>query len=156
MSETQKPPEPHATWLDYVLDKASEWLRRDLHNVARAELAALRKELETTKGLLAQQTKNTMEALKQREEARKERDEALTHNGRLLADSLVVAKDLGEARAKLAELREAALALGEIEGTDKNLGLHFVRTVHFNLDRAVSWNEVVAKLRADAATKEPQ
>lgn len=76
------PPDAFKTWLDYALFLAlwSSKGGKDVHKYGHDELTELRKELETTKGLFEQQTKNTitvlaLEAMQQRDAAQAERDE---------------------------------------------------------------------------------
>lgn len=70
------------------------------------------------------------------------------------AECAAIKKQRDEARAKLAELREAALALGEIRGMVYEGPRGQLVRADVPLQAAEAWIAQLAKLRADAAAKE--
>lgn len=170
--ETPLPPEGYATWLDCLAEGDLDLARYDF---ARAELAALRKELAQanehrhfcdaidlaftqqiedlkkkladTEGWLATARQQALDLDAMRAEAVRERDEARDHLKTSWSDCVATARERDEARAKLAELREAVLALGSLNATWIDDRMRYVE-VQVDRGDARAWNALIAKLRA--------
>lgn len=119
--------------------------RDELESVAKDRDEAMKK-LSDTEGWLATARQQALDLDAQRAEAVRERDEARDHLKTSWSDCVATARERDEARAKLAELRAEALALGEITPHD---AMWFADSLRY-----ACWNALVAKLRADAAAKE--
>lgn len=148
-------PPPQGNRFDSLLDRLLDFARPpvlwpELWEETRAELAALRKELATTQGLLATARENLVAMDAQRAEAVRERD--AHHDVEAALDRALQERDA--LRAQVAELRGAILGLGEVRGhlfIDSD-GARYL-TVHFEDDKfgaIESLNALVFRLSAEA------